>query len=313
MADETYAFVRAANYREIVAASESVAWTVDEIFGDRRFDASKPMIPGSWVGTEDLDFLTADDQRTLNHIRAFSYPHLFGNYEEFIPISLNEISKQSWHDDRMRLRALARFGEEEMKHQQLFLRAEAVMEASCGYTFGRYFDPEKEKVTAFTNAVLQYPLLPRFLLLTAFEWGSQRHYVESVRDSEGDRSDPLYVDMLKYHWIEENQHTKTDVLEIARMAENMSPEELTETFDQLQGVAALVDETIVGQVEEDLRTFQTVTGRQLSKPEAATLRDRLLGTMRVIWIDVGLTHPSFKQLALELSEKGAAELGITAT
>ena len=250
MTHETYAFVGGADYASAVMASESVAWTVDEIFGDRRFDASKAMIPGSWVGAEDLDWLGPEEQRTLNHIRAFSYPHLFGNYEEFIPISLNEIAQRSWHDDRMRLRALARFGEEEMKHQQLFLRAEAVMEASCGYTFGRYFDPEKKRVTAFTNAVLQYPLLPRFLLLTAFEWGSQRHYVESVRDRKGDQSDPLYVDMLKYHWIEENQHTKTDVLEIARMAASMSPDELTEAFDQFQGIAALVDETFVGQVEQ---------------------------------------------------------------
>jgi hypothetical protein len=118
-----------------------------EVFGDRRFDASKAMIPASWVGTEDLEFLGADDQLTLNHVRAFSYPHLFGNYAEFIPISLGEIAQQSWHDDRSRLRALARFGEEEMKHQQLFLRAEAVMEESCGYSFGRYFDPGKQRVT----------------------------------------------------------------------------------------------------------------------------------------------------------------------
>jgi hypothetical protein len=32
------------------------------------------------VGTEDLDFLSTDEQRTLNRFRAFSYPHLFGNW-----------------------------------------------------------------------------------------------------------------------------------------------------------------------------------------------------------------------------------------
>jgi len=49
---------------------------------------------------------------------------------------------------------LLRFGEEELKHQQLFLRAEAVLEASCGYTFGRYFDRKKERVTAFTKGAI---------------------------------------------------------------------------------------------------------------------------------------------------------------
>lgn len=312
MTRETYQFARTANYPDIVAASEKVAWQVDEVFGGRLFDATKPMIPASWVGTSALDFLDVDEQRSLNHIRAFSYPHLFGNYEEFIPISLNEIAQQSWHDERMRLRALVRFGEEEMKHQQLFERAEAVLEESCGYAFGRYFDAEKKRVTEFTNAVLEYPLLPRFMLLTAFEWGSQRHYVESVRDREGDGSDPLYVDMLKYHWIEENQHTKTDVLEIARMAEPMSPEELCDAFDQTRDLAGLVDGTFIGQVEQEIETFRATTGRRLSDSETTVLHDRLLGTMRAIWADVGLSHPSFKKVALELSEEGAGKLGITA-
>ena len=311
MNEQTYAFARGADYASTVKASERVAWKVDEVFGDRHFDASREIIPASWTGTEGLEFLTPDEHRTLNHIRAFSYPHLFGNYEEFIPISLAEIVQESWHDDRMRLRALSRFSEEEMKHQQLFLRAEQELEDACGYMFDRYFDPGKQRVTAFTNAVLEFPLLPRFLLLTAFEWGSQRHYVDSIRDRDGDRSDPLYVDMLKVHWIEENQHTKTDVLEIARMAENLTQAERAVAFDQMQGIAALVDETFVGQTECELATFLRVTKCALSEAQRALLGERLLETMRIIWADVSLTHPSFTKMALELSEKGAAKLGIT--
>lgn len=59
--------------------------------------------------------------------------------------------------------------------------------------------------------------------------------------------------------------------------------------------------SFVGQVEQELAT--------LSDLEATTLRNRLLETMRVIWVDVGLNHPSFKQLALELSEKGRCRAG----
>jgi transposase len=235
---------------------------------------------------------------------------LFGNYEEFIPISLGEIAQQSWHDDRTRLRALTRFGEEEMKHQQLFLRAEAVMEASCGYSFGRYFDPGKQRVTAFTDAVVQFPLLPRFLLLTAFEWGSQLHYVESVRDRDGDQADPLYLDMLKNHWIEENQHTKTDVLEIARMAEGMSAGELADCFERLQEIAALVDETLVGQVDEEIGTLERVHERSFSDTERTALREALYHSMNAIWVEVSLSHPRFVQLATELSREGSARLGI---
>jgi len=184
------------------------------------------------------------------------------------------------------------------------------LEASCGYTFGRYFDPNKARVTAFTEAVLAYPPLPRALMLLAFEWGSQRHYVESVRDHPGERSDLLYVDVLKYHWIEENQHTKIGPLEIAQLARAMSPDALSTAFDHVQGIGDLVGETFVGQVDQELATFQTVTGRILAEPEVTALRDALYQSMRTIWAEVSLTHPSFKRVALELSKEGAAKLGI---
>jgi hypothetical protein len=94
MGSTTYAFTHGIDYASIVAASEKVAWTVNEIFRDRRFDASKPMVPASWVRTQTLAFLTDQDQLTLNHCRAFSYAHLSGNFEEFIPLHLTGIVQQ---------------------------------------------------------------------------------------------------------------------------------------------------------------------------------------------------------------------------
>ena len=78
MTTTTYAFTRGADYPSIVAMLEKVAWTVDEIFRDRRFDATKRIVPDSWVRTQHLAFLDAQEQQTLNHIRAFSYVHLEG-------------------------------------------------------------------------------------------------------------------------------------------------------------------------------------------------------------------------------------------
>ena len=46
--------------------------------------------------------------------------------------------------------------------------------------------------------------------------------------------DPLYVDILKYHWIEENQRTKTGVLEIAQLARALSPDELSSNLPRRQ-------------------------------------------------------------------------------
>jgi hypothetical protein len=310
MTTQSYTFTRGLNYPSIVATSEKVAWTVEEVFANRPFAVTKPIVPESWVGTQHLTFLDEPAHRVLNHMRAFSYVHLFGNYEEFIPIHLMALAQQDWHADRAHLRALVRFGEEEIKHQQLFLRAEAVLEESCGYPMGRYFGPDKERVTAFTNALLAYPPLSRSLTLLALEWGSQRHYVDSVRDRTGDRSDPLYVDVLKYHWIEENQHVKTGVLEIEQLAGEMSPEDLSHAFDDILAIGGLVDETFVGQVEQEVATLQRVMGHALPQAEQMALRDTLHQSLTAIWVDVAFSHPSFKHVALALSPEGAAKLGI---
>ena len=254
--------------------------------------------------------LTAQEQLTLNHCRAFSYVHLLGNYEEFIPVHVTDRVQQAWHADRAHLRALLRFCEEEMKHQQLFRRAETVLEQSCGHPFGRYFDEHKARVTELTNAILEYPSLPRFLLLLAFEWGTQRHYVESIREHTAERGDPLYVEVLKAHWLEETQHTKSDTLEIAQLARELSPEELSVAFDQIAGIGGLIDATFVGQVDKEIETLQQVTGRTLAEAEVMTLRDTLYHSLSAIIAGVSLSHPSFTKVALELSKEGAAKLGI---
>src|SRR5262245_1588840 len=298
------------DYAAIVSTSERVAWTVDEIFGDRRIDASRPIVPASWVGTEALGFLDAREQLTLNHCRAFSYVHLLGNYEEFIPLHLSDVVQGDWHGDRHHLRALLRFGEEEMKHQQLFLRAERALEEACGHSFGRHFDDGKRRATELTDAILAFPLLPRFVILLALEWGTQRHYVDSIQDRSAERGDGLYVDVLRAHWVEEAQHARTDALEVARLARGASADELCRAFDHVAGIGALVDGTIAGQVEEEIATVAAIHARAFSASETATLRESLHGSMSTIVVGVALSHPRFVRVAKELSSEGAAKLGI---
>ena len=81
----------------------------------------------------------------------------------------------------------------------------------------------------------------------------------------------------------------------------MSPGELSSAFHDVQALGNLVGETFVGQVDHELATFQSVTGRALAEPEATALREALSRSMQAIWAEVVLTHPNFKQVALELS------------
>jgi hypothetical protein len=144
----------------------------------------------------------------------------------------------------------------------------------------------------------------------AFELGTRRHYAESVRDYTEESGDALYVEVLKAHWIEENQHTKSDMLEIAQLARELSPEELSTAFDQVAGIGGLIDATFVGQVDQEIDTLRQVTGRAFTHAEATTLRDTLYQSLSAIIAGVSLSHPGFTKVALELSREGAAKLGI---
>ena len=300
----SYGFVKGLDHPSIMEAADRVAWTVDDVFRGRRFDASKPIVPTSWVGTDALAFLEAGEQLTLNHCRAFSYVHLLGNYEEFIPPHLGDAMDNNDHDADLQARSLVRFGQEERKHQALFRRAETGLEKSCGHPLGRYFDEQKMQVAEFTAAILRHPLRSRYLLLLAFEWGTQRHYVESIRERT---ADALYVDVLKAHWVEEAQHTKWDTLEIARLAAGSSVEELRDAFDHVLALGQLIDATFADQVDREIETLQQVSGRAFSDDQIAMLRDALHRSMSAIVAGYALTHPKF---ALELEQAGAAKLGI---
>ena len=303
-----YAFVRGLGYASIVAASERVCWSVDEIYRGRRFDASTPIVPSSWVGADALAFLDARDRLVLNHCRAFSYVHILRNFEEFAPPHLAGAATAHWHDERARLRALFRFADEEMKHQQLFLRAEHALRESCGWAFGGWFDDDGLRVADVTRALLEHSPLARFLVVLALEWGTQRHYVESVRGAH--ETDPLYADLLRAHWVEEAQHTKIDALEIAALAETMGAAERTAAFDELLAVGDLVDGIVVEQARLEIATLADVRGRPFSDEQRAALERALHESLGAIMSGVGLSHPTFAAVARELSPEGAAKLGL---
>ena len=67
---------------------------------------------------------------------------------------------------------------------------------------------------------------------------------------------PLYLDVLKAYWLEEAQHVKADMLEVAQLARALSPEELSVAFDQVVEIGGLVDATFVGQVDQGIDTLQ---------------------------------------------------------
>lgn len=66
------------------------------------------------------------------------------------------------------------------------------------------------------KAVLAHSPLGVALVILGIEWMTQQHYLESVRDDED--LDPQFKSLLRYHWMEEAQHTKLDTLMVQASA-----------------------------------------------------------------------------------------------
>jgi hypothetical protein len=303
-----YGFIQGLDYDSIVAASEKVAWTVPAVV-DWQFDATKPIVPASWVGVDDVTFLDAEQRRVLNHCRAFSYVHLLGSYEDFIPHHLDGFRRVRG-GDHARLRAVLRFEEEELKHQELFRTAETLLEQACGYSFDRYFDERGTRLAEFTEAVLAYPSLTRCLTLLALEFGTQRAYVESLHDGNMGSRGSLYSRVLRAHWVEEAQHTKCGMLDIAALASEHEAGELRTAVEQVAAIGGLVDGTIAGQATAEIATLKRVTGCAFTDDEHSRLREALHRSLGTIVTAVSLAHPRFVGVAVELSKDGAATLGL---
>ena len=134
--------------------------------------------------------------------------------EQFIIPALLDHSRSLLLSDPAGLRAILNFAGEEAKHIHLFERFEQA--------FNRQFPVKCAMIgpsEAIGAEVLRRRPVAVGLTILMFEWMSQTHYVDSVKDA-GD-IDPLFKSMLKHHWIEEAQHAKLDTLLIDSLAADL--------------------------------------------------------------------------------------------
>jgi hypothetical protein len=275
------------SYQATLTTSQQVNWRIEDIIGgDKRLDFSKPFIPERLARVEPLEFLSADEKRTLNQIRGNAYLYIFGLVEEFIlPFVLDHVRPQLQVDD-YRVRALLQFAGEEAKHIQLFKLFREEFERGFGHSCAVIGPPE-----AIANAVLAHDPLAVALTILHIEWMTQRHYLESVKDNQ--ELDPQFKSLLKYHWMEEAQHAKLDTLMVEALAEGRSQEEIEKAVGEYIEIGGFLDGGLRQQMEFDLDAFERATGRKLSGNEREKFADVQLQANRWTYLGTGMTHPNF--------------------
>jgi hypothetical protein len=290
-----------ARYARCIEASKRIRWDIEQdIIRGRRFDFGKRFLPEGLARLSSLRFLSEGEQRLLNQVQGRTYANMFGLVERFICAKILEISRDHWFGDQVALEALVRFSDEELKHQALFRRIEALVAEGmpAGYAF--VADPD-----AVASAVMTAPTWSVLALTCHIELFTQGHYRESIQPDE--ELSELYKDVFLYHWKEESQHAILDELEWQREDSRLSAAQRDTAVDGLIGLVGAVDGILQSQARADARYFVQVCGRPLDGAEPDEVASALLAAYRWQYIASGVQDPRFSQVLMALITPAQAQ------
>jgi len=276
-----------ARYAKCIEVSKRIRWDIDrDVIRGRRFDFSRKFLPDGISKVNELDFLGVDEQRLLSQIQGRTYANMFGLVERFIGAKMLEVSREHSLGDQIKLEALVRFTDEELKHQELFRRIEALVAA--GMPEGYRFLPQPNEVA---TAVLGKSTWAVLALTCNIELFTQAHYRSSI-EPDANLSE-LYKDVFLFHWREESQHAILDELEWRRENANLSGAQRDQAVEDLIALVGAVDGLLQMQAAADADYFLTICGRAFGARETERLRAHVLKAYRWQYIVSGVEEPRF--------------------
>jgi hypothetical protein len=282
-----------ARYAKCVEVSKRIRWETDrDVIRGRQFDFGKTFLPDGLSKAAQLPFLTAGEKRLFSQVQGRTYANMFALVERFIGAKVLEISRDHWLGDQVALEALVRLTDEELKHQALFRRLEAMM--APGMPAGYRFLPQPNDVAQAVLAASTWAVLG---LVCDIELFSQAHYRSSIEpDTE---LDALWKDVFLFHWKEESQHAIVDEMEWLREDRRLDAGQRNQSVNELIGLVAAVDGIVQMQAQADADYVQQVLaagGRHWDEGQIQRLHGTLLSAYRWQYIVSGVQDPRFGEL-----------------
>jgi hypothetical protein len=284
----------AGRYAKCIEVSKRISWDIErDVIRGRKFDLSKKFLPDGISKVHELDFLGADARRLLSQVQGRTYANMFGLVERFIGAKILEVSREHWLGDQVKLEALVRFTDEELKHQELFRRVERL--AADGMPEGYRFLPQPNDVASVVLRKSTWAVLG----LTCFiELFTQAHYRSSI-EPDANLSE-LFKDVFLFHWKEESQHAILDELEWRRENAKLSAAERDRAVDDLIALVGAVDGLLQVQAGADAEYFIKVCACSLEAQEIERLRVGVLKAYRWQYIVSGVEDPRFMAILGEM-------------
>lgn len=287
------------DYESCIRASEKISWKVDEVMpAGTRLDFSRPFLPSALAARGDLPFLSAQEARAFNQIAGNAYLNLFAFVEEYILATVLQHAHAEMFGDHSAIRALARFADEEIKHQKLFQRYREA--------FLRDFAHPCEvlgQAAEVASVILSKSPIAVMLTTYHIELMTQAHYVECVRDNTD--IDPFFARLLHSHWLEESQHARIDALELQKLVNEATPEQIRVAFDDYLDIVDAFDGLLRQQAEMDTRALQAACARTFDAPQLEALVGAQHRGYQRTFLWYGMTNAAFREVIGELDAAGA--------
>jgi hypothetical protein len=285
-------------YERCIETSKRVRWDIEkDVIRGRHFDTTHKFLPDGLSLPDEFTTLSDGEKRFVSQIQGRTYANIFGLVERFINAKVLELSHDHWFGDQVALEALVRFSDEELKHQALFRRIDAMIgDVLPG---GYRFDINPNGVA---HAVLGKSTWAVLGLTLDIELFTQLHYRQSI-DPDAELSE-LFKDVFLYHWREESQHAILDELEWVRDDAALTAEQRDRAVDELIELVAAVDGILQTQAKSDATYFAATCGRAVGEAEAPIIEAAFLKAYRWQYIHSGVQHPQFgKVLSSLITEK----------
>lgn len=277
-------------YARCTKASKAVRWDIEQdVIRARSFDVAKKFLPDGLSLIRDFATLSDAEKRRASQVQGRTYANVFGLVERFITAKMLEVGRGHGLGDQNALEALLRFSEEELKHQALFRRIDAMMGAvmPAGYRFD--VDPDQ-----VAGAVLGKSTWAVLMLTLHIELFVQMHYRESI-EPDGELSE-LFKDVFLYHWKDECQHVILDELELRRHDATLSVAERDRGVDDFIDLVAAVDGILQAQAKADAGYLAAACDRTIGAEETEALAAQFLKAYRWQYIFSGAAHPRFQSI-----------------
>jgi len=289
--------VAAANpsrYAKIVEVSKRIRWEIDrDVIKGRQFNFANKFLPDGLSRLDRSSLDNAGERRLMSQVQGRTYANIFGLVERFINAKVLELSEDHWFGDQSALEALVRFSDEEIKHQELFRRIEALIGAAMPAGYRHTADPN-----AVAHAVLGKSTWAVLALTCHIELFTQAHYRQSIEPD--DSLSELYKDVFLFHWREESQHAILDEMEWRRIDALLSPAERDAAVDDLIALVGAVDGILQAQAQADVEYFRDILPRSLTASEQGVLEAETLSAYRWQYIVSGVQEPRFQQVLSDL-------------